>query len=570
MSVMIGVKVKDAAIWLSRFVCEVENLEGSIKRVVAFYGQSRDETYSILKHWEKTSKHKIEIYSDPYLAECDRHGWSLAAVKQDVQRLLREGNEEFYLNLDCDLVQIPPDLIARLMARDKQTIAPMIWTEGRDEKTFFDIFIFRKENCMFHPLQPPGLWQSEPFQVDSVSTCYLAKREMELAGVYSNPYPPIPFYAGLRAKGFEVWVDPTIDVYHVDLEKYGILHHAQPSPYSNVPFIKNTGEKCQGNFVAAERFQLDVDKYARWVQTNQPEQAKFVEGWLEKRPLISASVKVLNSGMFLKEFLTGLYPNVDKIDIVEGAVKQAMHAANADGSSKDDTVQIIKEFPDPDHKITLVQGKWAHKEEVQAKLLEMCLSKWMLFIDCDEFLTEHAWQSVRQFCGDNVKGEVTYARPERFLHFFHDWKHIAYSLNPLSPWAQFGVPHPFLLWHDTPGLNFQYFHTMPVDGFGRLLTVDNPFYRGKQRVLDGVFVYHFGNAISKAAMRDKLIFEYARGRKTESVDSDLWFAGSLPADMVIEDFNGDYPAELLRHSELGKIHVKVTATKPVYKFERLD
>jgi len=89
-------------------------------------------------------------------------------------------------------------------------------------------------------------------------------------------------------------------------------------------------------------------------------------------------------------------------------------------------------------------------------------------------------------------------------------------------------------------------------------------------VLDGMHVYHFGNAISKEAMRDKLIFEYKRGRKTEAVETDLWFGPQMPADMVIEDFTGKFPKELAEHSERDKMHVKVTATKPVYKFERLD
>ncbi len=569
---MVASKIKDAEIWLSRFINCVENLEGDIKRVVAIYGESRDETFALLKHWQNTSHHKIEIYAEPYLPEEERFGWSLARIKRDVQELLRTGTEEYYLNLDCDLVQLPKDLIPRLMARDKDTIAPMIWTENRKQKTFFDVYVFRKDGCMFHPYEPPGLGATEPFIVDAVSTCYLAKRGVELAGVYANPYPPIMFYEGLRQKGYRTWVDPSVDVYHVDLEAYGILHQPQPHPFSYVPFIKCTGEKVAAPGVGAARFQLDRDNYNQWVKENLPDQHEAVKAWLDSRPLITASVKVFNSALFLKEFLTGLYPWVDKIDIVEGAVKTRLHEANADGSSKDETIKIIREFPDSDKKITLITGKWQSKEHAQSKLLEMCVGKYMLFIDSDEFLTTDAWQKVRRFAQENTDGKMVYARPKQFLHFFHDWKHVAYSVNPLSPWFQFGVPHPWLIWRDVPGLNFSSFHTLPMDGFGYGLWSDCAQYRGRQTVLDDVQVYHFGNAIGNEAMKGKLTYEYTRGGKKDDVGSDMFFTGIMPPDMVLENYTGEggYPLELMGHSEKDLKRIEVTATRPVYKFESVS
>ena len=569
MSTFVASKVRDSELWLPRFIHEVENLEGNISRIALMYGESRDQTYGLLKHWQATSKHKIEIYSDPYIPEEERHGWSLARIKRDVQELLKLGAEEYYLNLDCDLVQLPPDLIALLMSRDKETIAPMIWTENREVPTFFDTFIFRKDGCMFHPYDPPGINSSEPFKVDSVSTCYLAKRDVELAGVYTNPYPPIMFYEGLRQKGISTWVDPTVSVVHVDLEAYGIMHMPQPHPFSMAPFIKANGEKVDGGMIGAARFHLDRQLYSDWVKTRLPEQHEQVQVWLNKRSLITASVKVFNSALYLKEFLTGLYPHVDKIDVVEGAVKKRMSEANSDGSSKDDTLKILKEFPDPQKKLRVLSGKWASKESVQAKLLEQCNSKWMLFVDADEFLSDVGWQHVVNFCNVNRDGQMAFARPKQFLHFFHDWKHIAYSVNPLSPWAQFGVPHPFLLWRDIPGLNFGQFHTMPSDGLGNPLWTDTTQYRSRIRVLDDVQIYHFGNALGDEAMRGKLTYEYERSKKKELVKDDLWFCGFLPADMVLEDYTGSYPNELLQHSMKDKVLIKISETRPVYKFERL-
>jgi hypothetical protein len=106
-----------------------------------------------------------------------------------------------------------------------------------------------------------------------------------------------------------------------------------------------------------------------------------------------------------------------------------------------------------------------------------------------------------------------------------------------------------------------------MDGFGYGLWTDSALYRGRQTILDGVLVYHFGNAISKEAMREKLLYEYRRGGKSDEVGSDMWFTGIMPPDMVIEDYKGDYPDVLSNHPEKDKARIKVTEVKPVYRFD---
>jgi len=578
---MLGVKVKDAGLWLPRFITQVEKLEGDINRIVAFYGKSRDASYCYLNHWRNTSKLNIELYADPYLPEVERHGWTLARIKKEIQQLLREGKEEYYLNLDCDLVGLPVDLVPKLMETDKDIIAGMTWTEGRPIPTFFDIYVYRKEGCMFHPYHPPGVGETEPFPVDSVSTCYLAKREVELAGKYSNPYPHIPFCRTLKDQGYQVWVHPQVHAIHVDLEKYGIMHNPQPIPLSMVPYITNVGSKLSAAQVGAERFLNDVLHYTFRFSKMNPDGYKSVQSFLDSRPLITASYKVLNESEFLEYSLKSVYPYVDRIDIVEGAVKHAMHGANINGSSKDDTVEIIKSFPDPNNKIKLIQGKWDHKEEMQTKLLELCSSKWMLFIDGDEIIDPDSMKLVRVFAEHFQDGSKVYARPEKFINFWHDFKHVAYSVNPVSPWYLHGLPHPFLIHRDVHGLNFAGFHTMPMDGLGHPIAFDDPAYQGRQSVLDGVKVYHFGNAKSHRNMYNKLLFEVKRGQGAKamvergkqpekSVEEDMWFSGSMPPDFIIERFKKELPQLLKDHPRRDEKLIRITRKKPVYKFKRLE
>ncbi len=565
MSVLVGTKVKDAELWLPRFINQVEQLEGDVSRVAVIYGESRDQSLALLKHWQRTSKRKIEIYAEPYLPESERNGYSLARLKQDLQKILRDGAEQYYLNLDCDLVELPKTLIADLQAADKDLVAAMIWTENRVPRTFFDTYVYRLEGCMFHPYKPPGLNATDPFPVDSVSTCYLAKREVEVAGTYSNPHPHIPFCASLKKLGYQIWVHPQVYAYHVDLEKYGIMHNMIQHPYSYAPFITCTGQKVNGQMVGAERFQLDREAYDRWINENRPAQAKQIEMWLDKRPLITASYKVLNEAEYLNCSLESIYPYVDRIDIVYGVVKQADHIVDFDN-----TPQIIQSFPDPDKKIRFVTGKWKSKEQVQAKLLEICESKWMLYIDGDEVLDPQSAQLMRDFCLSNQSGEAIYARPMRFLNFLHDFRHVAYSINPLSPWAQYGLPHPFLIWRSIPGLNFGAFHTLPSDGFGEFVHVDNPRYQGKQKIIEGCTIYHFGNAKNPARTLDKLRFERRRDNNPSPAESDWWFTGVLPPDFAVEDFDPErLPAVMRGHPYFGDVNIRVTQTQPNYKFERL-
>jgi glycosyltransferase involved in cell wall biosynthesis len=572
--VLVGTKVKNGELWLPRFIQQVENLEGNISRIVILYGESTDKSYAYLKHWQETSKHKIEIYKEPYLPPEERAGHSLARVKQDMQRILAEGTEDYYFNVDSDLVVIPPDTITRLMSHNKDLIASMVWTEGRKHKTFFDIYIYRLTDCMFHPYNPPGLNQTDPFTVDSVSTCYLAKREVELAGVYSNPYPPIPFCATLRQKGFMVWVDPQSSVYHIDLERFGIAHNALNHPYSQVPFITDKGEKLAGQVIGAQRLQYAIDDYEHEYLTKNNTDAFAVKQFLDSRPLITAAIKVLNDGDFIEYCLGSIYDYVDRIDIVEGACRQAAHRANPQGESTDTTVEKIKAFPDPQHKIKLVRGAWSSKEEIQAKLLELCMGKWMLYIDADEVLSRKGAEAMRKFCLANQQGEAVYARPAKFLNFFHDFQHIAYSLIPTSPWYQYGLPHPFLIWRDIPGLNFYAFHTLPRNGLGYYVHWDrmlggDPAYTDKQKVLDDVVVYHFGNAKKPSEMKAKLLFERIRDRNPTPVEADFWFTGVLPPEFMLEEYLEKLPAILDKHPWRHEQRIKISEVKPQYKFEVL-
>jgi len=569
MSVFIASKVKNAEPWLTRFLLQLDKLEGNISRIALMYGESPDNSFAILDHWRKNvTKHNVEVYADPYMPHNERTGATLARIKKDIQKLLATGGEQYYLNLDCDLIKLPTDLIPQLMKRDKDIIAPMNWTEGRKPKTFFDVYEFRQEGCMFHPWNPPGYRKTEPFPVDSVSTCYLATSEAELAGKYSNPYPHIPFCKSLKDQGFQVWVDPLCHCTHVDLERYGIQHILLPIKLSAVHYIDDDSYKYAQEQVAAQRHHLDSMLYDLFLAESNPLEAKMLQDFKDSRQLLTASLKVYNDAEYLPYCLKALYPHVDCIDIMYGVVEKNLHSVK----HVDSTLEVIIQFPDPDKKIRLIQHrKWKDKQEIQAKLLEICRTKWMLYIDSDEIIGKAEMEMVQDFCATHQDGSIIHARPHAWLHFFHDWRHFAYSLNPFSAWFKDGQPHPFLIWRDIPGLNFARFHTLPLDGLGIPIHVDHKKYQKQQATLDDVTVFHFGSAKSPERMEDKLRFEHKRqhGDAAFKTDKEFWFANEMPSDFIIEEYNGKYPRVLRDHPMRYRNRIKITETKPVFKFERI-
>lgn len=560
MSVFLATKVREGEIWLPRFISQVEQLEG-ISEIAVMYGESLDKSYSYLKHWRETSKHVIKLYKDPYIPPEDRHGAKLAIVKKDIQKLLKQSGCDYYLNLDCDLIHLPKNLVPKLMEWDKDIIGAMNWIEGRNPPVFFDSYEFRTRGCRFHPLNPPGVGLTEPFEVDSVSTVYLAKAEVELAGEYKNPYPHLPFCQDLRKQGYAVWVDPTTHVEHIDLEELGYSRQPLPVASSMSPYVNNQNAQFRPDQVGAQMFHLKVMTYRMNQIRLRPELVGSSESWLRSRPLITASYKVHVDDLdWLPYSLASIYDYVDQIDLVTGPIKLRKHEYSKKSARKLD--KVLKE--DYDNKIKVYDGVWRDKQEIQRKLLEVCTSKWMLFIDSDEVI--EGMEHLRAFCVEHPDGTKIYARPKRFLNFWHDMKHIAYSLNPISPWAQWGLPHPFLIHRDIPGLNFGAFHTMPTDGFGQLIHGEDN--QDRKHVLDMVEVFHFGSVKPEKAMRAKLLFEKSRGIQFQhEVGDDPWLSGVMPADMVLEEYTGGYPAALRGHRDLNLKRVEITQRKPHYEYK---
>lgn len=242
MSTAVCVPIKyPAGEWLHLFLREVERFK-DVSRFIFSYGypkedpEGEDPTLIKLKSWIKTTKHKVEVYEEPKL-EVISGTPQLAAIYHDFQKLVDPEKESHVLLIDSDLVKIPHDLIQLLKKQNKDIIAPYPWVKNHVPPLFYDSMIFRVNGKRFHPLLPPT--SKETMKVDSVGTCFLVRSKIFKEIPYRNPYTAMPFCNDARAKGYGVWADPRIKVWHLDITRLGISH--RPLFPDETPLVTESG-----------------------------------------------------------------------------------------------------------------------------------------------------------------------------------------------------------------------------------------------------------------------------------------------------------------------------------------
>jgi ADP-heptose:LPS heptosyltransferase/predicted O-methyltransferase YrrM/glycosyltransferase involved in cell wall biosynthesis len=115
-----------------------------------------------------------------------------------------------------------------------------------------------------------------------------------------------------------------------------------------------------------------------------------------KVPRFSFVTIVLNGMPFIEHALKAVYPFAHEIIVVEGAVENCQFAANSDGSSRDGTVDCIRNMPDPSGKIRLLQGKWPEKCEMQNAALAHVTGDYVWLMDSDEIYRSEDLEKIRE------------------------------------------------------------------------------------------------------------------------------------------------------------------------------
>ena len=103
-----------------------------------------------------------------------------------------------------------------------------------------------------------------------------------------------------------------------------------------------------------------------------------------------------NEATTLRANLAHLYPHAHEIVICEGSIAKLRDVCGVGARSDDGTLEIIESFPDPDHKITLLQQTWSDKNEMSAAYAEVASGDIIWHVDADEFYDENAFHAVRE------------------------------------------------------------------------------------------------------------------------------------------------------------------------------
>lgn len=247
--------VKNACMWLSKFLSELDKVNG-LGRVIISYGDSFDGTIDILKKWTKETSLEVDIYHDPANLKAMSSA-GIGILYRDYQKIIAETSSCSHILLpDSDLLKMPKTLVETLLKHNKDIIAPYPYVYLHDKpcRLFYDVHIFRKDGYRFHPLRPPRN-NGQLIKLDSVGTCFLVKRKPFLDTPYGDPYPHMKFCNESREKGYEVWADPSTVVWHLDIPRLGLESHAQhevleaaakgdPNPISKasqVPYVRDDG-----------------------------------------------------------------------------------------------------------------------------------------------------------------------------------------------------------------------------------------------------------------------------------------------------------------------------------------
>jgi hypothetical protein len=114
---------------------------------------------------------------------------------------------------------------------------------------------------------------------------------------------------------------------------------------------------------------------------------------------ISFGMIVFNGDFVLRENLQSIYPFAHEIVISEGPVKHYQGLGYT--TSTDDTVDIIKSFPDPDKKITLLQECWKNKNAMCHAFLSKMTGDYVWHVDSDEIYKEDDIKKILNYLEKN-------------------------------------------------------------------------------------------------------------------------------------------------------------------------
>lgn len=186
-------------------------------RLVWVVGDSSDNTLAVLQEAIKHGRREVVILNGDtgILGETLPERLRRLGVTANVGFDTVRPDDDYWMIHESDLAS-PSDIVDRFVAHAEAGRSPIagwpILPFGNGQAVFYDIWAYRKDgqlfsNCPpFHPCYRPD----EPFEVDSVGSCWMFHAEDLRAGVRERDKACLDLCDGFRARGRHIWVDPTL------------------------------------------------------------------------------------------------------------------------------------------------------------------------------------------------------------------------------------------------------------------------------------------------------------------------------------------------------------------------
>jgi glycosyltransferase involved in cell wall biosynthesis len=209
---------RDSEVWSYRDRINALDYPPECLRLICVEGDSRDDTWARLQTWALQDERVI-------LIKCDtgkpRYGSVIHAERFAIlAQVFNAGMNAVDLEWSDYVLFVPsdirfePDLLKRLVAHDKDLIAPLTWTGDR----FYDIWALSQNDCFFHGFshaEAERRFDGKLTEMTTIGGTMLIKADVLRAGVrYTPDEVDRGFSKWARRLGFHAYLDPSTHVEH--------------------------------------------------------------------------------------------------------------------------------------------------------------------------------------------------------------------------------------------------------------------------------------------------------------------------------------------------------------------
>ena len=182
-------------------------------------GDSSDGTYSALQKAlldRREKKEEIDVFVSDSGISGDDHATRLRRLSVAVNDVFDrvEPGDGYLLWHESDLIS-PPDIAERLIGTGKCPVAGWPILHTQEGILFYDTFAYRRDGIRFSNIPPyhSCYRPDRPFEVDSAGSVIMFRAEdVGSRSVRCHTEALIEICGELKAKGREIWVDPSIPI----------------------------------------------------------------------------------------------------------------------------------------------------------------------------------------------------------------------------------------------------------------------------------------------------------------------------------------------------------------------